>query len=262
MAALRTENICVSFQNKIVLENISINFPEGKITAVLGPNGCGKSTLLRIVAGFHRSYRGNVFLDGKTLRELSAGNIARRMAVLPQAVSVPTDLSVYQLVVYGRFPYRGLFKKNEKDDQKIIDWAMRETGTHSLADRQLNALSGGERQRAWIAMALCQQPEILLLDEPTTYLDIAHQLEIMQLIRMLNKHRKMTVVMVLHDINHARSYADNAVLIKDHKIFAEGQPDKVLSVSALDKVFNVKAQIYQNKGNVADEIIFATGLSR
>ncbi|MDQ0203846.1 ABC transporter ATP-binding protein [Pectinatus haikarae] len=262
MSALRTENICVSFQNKMVLENISLNFPEGKITAVLGPNGCGKSTLLRIMAGFHRNYEGKVFLDGKALRELSAENIARRMAVLPQTVSIPADLSVYQLVAYGRFPYRGIFKKNEKDDQKIIDWAMQETGIQSMADRQLNALSGGERQRAWIAMALCQQPEILLLDEPTTYLDIAHQLEIMQLIRLLNKHRNMTVVMVLHDINHARSYADNAVLIKDHKIFSEGQPDKVLSVPALAKVFNVKAQMYQNKINVSDEIIFATGLSK
>ena len=150
----------------------------------------------------------------------------------------------------------------QKEDQKIIEWAMAETGVKSLADRQLNSLSGGERQRAWIAMALCQQPEILLLDEPTTYLDIAHQLEIMQIIKMLNKHNNMTVIMVLHDINHARIYADNTVIIKDQEVFAEGDPHKVLSVALLAEVFKVKAQVFQNKENSAEQIIFPVGLAK
>lgn len=262
MAVLKTENICVSFQGKNVLKNINISFPEGKITAILGPNGCGKSTLLKVMAGFHRDYAGNVFLDDKSLRGISAKHIARRMAVLPQTVSVPADLNVHQLVAYGRFPYRSFFKKTQKEDQKIIEWAMAETGVKSLADRQLNSLSGGERQRAWIAMALCQQPEILLLDEPTTYLDIAHQLEIMQIIKMLNKHNNMTVIMVLHDINHARIYADNTVIIKDQEVFAEGDPHKVLSVALLAEVFKVKAQVFQNKENSAEQIIFPVGLAK
>ncbi len=262
MAVLTAKNIYIEFQNKVVLDDISLSFPEGKITAVLGPNGCGKSTLLKIAAGFQHHYKGQVLLDDEPLSKLSAKSIAKRMAVLPQSVNVPTDMTVHQLVAYGRFPYRSLLKNNNKDDQKIIKWSMKETGIDSLADRQLTTLSGGERQRAWIAMALCQQPEILLLDEPTTYLDIEHQLEIMQIIAMLNKHRNMTVIMVLHDINHARLYADNAVVINDHKIFAQGQPKKVLSVELLDKVFNVEAYLYKNQERTAEEIIFPVGLSK
>lgn len=262
MAVLTVKNIHIEFQNKVVLDDISLSFPEGKITAVLGPNGCGKSTLLKIAAGFQHHYKGQVLLDGEPLSRLSAKSIAKRMAVLPQSVSVPTDMTVNQLVAYGRFPYRSLLKKHNKDDQEIISWSMKETGIDSLADRQLTTLSGGERQRAWIAMALCQQPEILLLDEPTTYLDIAHQLEIMQIIAMLNKHRNMTVIMVLHDINHARLYADNTVVIKDHKIFAQGQPKKILSVELLAQVFNVEAYLYKNQERTTEEIIFPIGLSK
>lgn len=260
MAILRTENVSVAFQNKVVLDNISLTFPEGKITAVLGPNGCGKSTLLKVMAGIQQNYHGNVFLDNKMLRKFSAKHIARHMAVLPQTVTVPSDLNVRQLVSYGRFPYRSIFKSGGKEDTKIIEWAMNETGMTEFADRQINSLSGGERQRAWIAMALCQQPEVLLLDEPTTYLDIAHQLEVMKIIAMLNKHRHMTVIMVLHDINHARIYADNAVVIKNHKAFAQGAPTKVLCLQNLAEVFNVKAQTYYNNSEKNNEIIFPADL--
>lgn len=258
MTTLRLENITLAFQDKPILENISLDFPSGKITAILGPNGCGKSTLLRVVTGFQKKYIGSVLLNGKSLQHLSARYVARHMAILPQAVKAPADLNVAQLVAYGRFPYRGILHTDAEQDNEVINWAMQQTRVDHLAKRQLDGLSGGERQRAWIAMALCQQPEILLLDEPTTYLDIAHQLEIMQIIRELNKKRKMTVIMVLHDINHARMYADNVVVIKDHTIFAQGVPQEIISVDLLASVFNVRAQIYRSDSD--DKIIFPIGL--
>ncbi|WP_196593717.1 ABC transporter ATP-binding protein [Pectinatus sottacetonis] len=262
MARLSMKNISVTIQHKNILQDISLSFPEGKITAILGPNGCGKSTLLRIATGFSHDYQGQVTLDDKLLRDLSAKTIARKIAVLPQTVSVPPDLTVRQLVAYGRFPYKNLFSNNNADDNKIINWAMQQTSIVNLEQRQLTTLSGGERQRAWITMALCQQPEILILDEPTTYLDIEHQLEIMQIIKMLNEKQQITVVMVLHDINHARMYADKVVIIDKHTIAAQGDPYKILSVELLDRVFNVKAMLYQNKENeINQEIIFPIALS-
>ncbi|WP_196602754.1 ABC transporter ATP-binding protein [Pectinatus frisingensis] len=260
MAILAAQNIHIEFQDKTILDNINVLFPENKITAILGPNGCGKSTLLRIIAGLQHHYEGEVLLNNKNLTEFSSKSIARKIAVLPQSTSVPADMTVEQVVAYGRFPYRSVFHGNRQEDKMVIAWAMEQTDIINLKGRQLTTLSGGERQRAWIAMALCQQPEILLLDEPTTYLDIAHQLEIMQIIAMLNEKQNMTVVMVLHDINHARLYADNVVVMKQCGIFAQGKPKQILSPELLGQVFNVKAFVYSNTDTAVADIVFPVGL--
>ena len=183
------------------------------------------------------------------------------MAILPQGATTPTDLTVKELVSYGRFPYRSMFKSlNSRKEQAVIEEAMEKTHITSFSHRLVSTLSGGERQRTWIAMALAQQPKILLLDEPTTYLDIAHQIEVMQIVDELNKREKMTVIMVLHDINHARMYADDIVILKDKHVFEQGEPNTVLDVENLAKVFGVNAKMYQNYQNPEDKIIFPVSL--
>jgi len=261
MNAITVKNLAVTLNQDLILNDINTVFPSNKITAILGPNGCGKSTLLKIISGFIHKYQGEVLLEEKSLAKIKAKQLAQKIAILPQNPVVPEDLTVEELVAYGRFPYKNIFQANNKDDAAITAWAMEQTSVHQLKKRQLTSLSGGERQRAWIAMALCQQPDILMLDEPTTYLDVAHQLEVMQIVKKLNKDSGMTVIMVLHDINHARLYADNVIVLHDHEIFAQGQPEEILSVQLLEKVFNVEAIVYKNEQN-SEEIIFPRALLR
>lgn len=262
MASLSVHNLNITINKNEILKNININFNEGKRTAIIGPNGCGKSTLLRAIAGLNRNYSGEVLLDGTEIKKLARRTIAEKLAVLPQGVSAPADLTVKELVAYGRFPYRSMFKNGGQNDALIIEEAMEKMRVAHLRERLVATLSGGERQRAWIAMALAQQPQILLLDEPTTYLDIAHQLEIMQIVSELNKREGMTVIMVLHDINHARIYADNTVIIKDRHVFAAGQPFDVITPENLAAVFGVEAAVYKNNERRDEEIIFPFALQR
>lgn len=260
---LTTRNLTININHKLILSDISLDFKEGRRTAIIGPNGCGKSTLLKAVSGLSRHYQGNIFLDGQNIKNWPRKKIAQKMAILPQGATTPADLTVKELVSYGRFPYRSLFKSSDNNkDRAIIDEAMTKTKIGKLSSRLVSTLSGGERQRAWIAMALAQQPQILLLDEPTTYLDIAHQLEVMQIITELNRRENMTIIMVLHDINHARMYADDIVIIKDKQIFAQGAPQNVLNPANLATVFGVKADIYQNCHNPEDKIIFPVALTK
>jgi iron complex transport system ATP-binding protein len=247
MGNLVAKNLTVNLQGKEILTDITISFKAGLRTAIIGPNGCGKSTLLRAVSGLSHNYHGEVLLDDKKLRSFKQRELSKRIAILPQGTSAPMDLTVGELVEYGRFPYRSWFKGNTKEDKEAINWAIEQTKLQDLIERQVSSLSGGERQRAWIAMALAQKPEILLLDEPTTYLDIAHQLEVMQIVEDLNQKFKITVVMVLHDINHARQYADEIVVIKNHQIFSQGNPDEVLTEQMLRKVFGVVAEKFVNE---------------
>lgn len=260
MASLSVQNLSITINKNEILQDISIDFPQGKRTAVIGPNGCGKSTLLRAAAGLNRNYSGKVLLDGAEMKLLARREIAGKLAILPQGVSAPSDLTVKELVAYGRFPYRSMFKRSSKEDARIIAEAMEKMRVTHLRERLVATLSGGERQRAWIAMALAQQPQILLLDEPTTYLDIAHQLEIMQIVSELNASEGMTVIMVLHDINHARLYADNTVIIKDKHVFASGAPLEIITPENLAAVFGVEAAVYQNDDPRAQEIIFPFAL--
>ena len=260
---LSTRGLTIKINNKIILNDINLDFKPGKRTAIIGPNGCGKSTLLKTISGLSRNYKGDIFLDSQNIKNWSRKKIAKKMAILPQGATTPNDLTVKELVSYGRFPYRSLFKSsNNQNDKDIIENAMAKTKVDKFASRLVSTLSGGERQRTWIAMALAQQPQILLLDEPTTYLDIAHQLEVMQIVTELNKKENMTIIMVLHDINHARMYADDIVIIKDKQVFAQGSPQNTLNPDNLANVFGVKADIYQNCQNPQDKIIFPVALTK
>ncbi len=245
--SLCVRHLSVTLSGKEILRDLSVDFPAGRRTAIIGPNGAGKSTLLRVLAALNPAYEGDVSLDGKDIRKIGRKALAKKLAILPQGLAAPHDLTVEALVDYGRYPYRSWRSMGRsKEDREAVSWALAETRLEEMRTRQVMSLSGGERQRAWIAMALARQPEFLLLDEPTTYLDIAHQLEVMEIIRRLNKNHAMTVVMVLHDINHALQYADEIAVIKDRHIFSKGVPQEVLTVAMLAEVFGVRADIFTN----------------
>ncbi len=243
---LQAKNISVSIAGKKIFSEITPIFPKGRCIAIIGANGAGKSTLLRVLAALHSDYQGEIFLGGKNIREINRKEIARHIAILPQTMQAPPDTTVARLIDYGRFPYRGIFSGgNPKEDREATEWAISVVNLEKFKDRQVNSLSGGERQRARIAMALAQRPEIILFDEPTTYLDISHQLEVMQIIRLINEKFGMTVIMVLHDINHALQYADEVIVLKDCKIF-QGAPKEIINAEMLADVFGVKADIFTN----------------
>ena len=245
---LKVENLNVSIAQQPILQDLSLDFAAGRRTAIVGPNGAGKSTLLRAVAGLNHDYTGSICLDGQEIRQLARQHMARKLAILPQGAAAPPDTTVGQLVDYGRFPYRSWFRTSDaKADREAVTWAMQVTKVTQFRDRQVQSLSGGERQRAFLAMALAQQPETLLLDEPTTYLDIAHQLEVMKMVTTINETYGMTVIMVLHDINHALQYADEIAVLKDKHIVAQGEPETVLTVEMLAQVFGVRADIFTNR---------------
>ncbi len=239
-AIIKAQNICVSINDKEIVHNLSLEIPEGKVTAIIGPNGCGKSTTLKALSRI-LPYKGSVTFKGNEMSGLSQREFAKSLAILTQSPQAPSDLTVNDLVEMGRFPHRGFLGRGGKDDKEHVEWALAQTGVTAMRNRLLNTLSGGERQRAWIAMALAQRPEVLLLDEPTTYLDICHQLEIMQLIGRLNQELGLTVVMVVHDLNHAIMYADHVVVVKAGKLVTSGAPREIITAELLADVFKVKA---------------------
>jgi len=239
-AIIKAQNICVSINDKEIVHNLSLEIPEGKVTAIIGPNGCGKSTTLKALSRI-LPYEGSVTFKGNEMSALSQREFAKSLAILTQSPQAPSDLTVNDLVEMGRFPHRGFLGRGGKDDKEHVEWALAQTGVTAMRNRLLNTLSGGERQRAWIAMALAQRPEVLLLDEPTTYLDICHQLEIMQLIVRLNQELGLTVVMVVHDLNHAIMYADHVVVVKAGKLVTSGAPREIITAELLAEVFKVKA---------------------
>ncbi len=251
---LTAGKICVTLGGKEILRDVSYKFSAGKRTAIIGPNGAGKSTLLKVLCLLNENFSGRVTLDGQELRAIGRKNLARVMAILPQERDAPPDTTVRQLVSFGRFPHRKFFGGESAEDLSAIKNALELTKLTDFENRQVISLSGGERQRAWLAMTLAQRPKILLLDEPTTYLDIAHQLEVMEIIADVNRKFSTTIIMVLHDINHARIYSDEVLVIKDKKIFAAGEPKKILTAQTLGAVFNVQADIFKNAAG--DEIIF------
>ena len=243
---LEVRGVKVAIDGKEILHGISAAFSTGRRTAIIGPNGAGKSTLLKALAAINTAYTGEVLLAGQEIRTMGRKEIAKKIGILPQGAAAPPDTTVYQLVDYGRFPYRGLFFRDAKADREVVEWAMAAAHVEQLANRQVQTLSGGERQRLFLAMVLAQQPEILLLDEPTTYLDIAHQLEVMEIVERLNRDYHMTIIMVLHDINHALQYADEIIIIKDGTLKAQGLPAEVMTVDSLAATFGVKADIFVN----------------
>ena len=247
MDIMKTRDLTIKIQNKDILTKINLSFLAGKTTAIIGPNGSGKSTLLKALAGLNKNIIGQVLFENRDIKEFSKKNLARNLAILPQDPSVPADLTVGELVQYGRFPYQQWFARNDKEDQQCVQWAMQQTQIAEFKNRFVTTLSGGERQRTWIAMALAQKPKVLLLDEPTTYLDIAHQLEVMQIIDSLPQKYNITIIMVLHDMNQALQYANDLVVIKNQRVFAQGSPQKILSANLLEKVFGVTADFFTNR---------------
>ena len=248
-AIIKAQNISVSINEKEIVHGISLDIPEGKVTAIIGPNGCGKSTTLKALSRI-LPYKGSVTFKGQEMSTLSQREFAKCLAILTQSPQAPSDLTVNDLVEMGRFPHRGFLGRAGKDDKEHVEWALEQTGVKEMRYRLLNTLSGGERQRAWIAMALAQRPEVLLLDEPTTYLDICHQLEIMQLIGRLNQELGLTVVMVVHDLNHAIMYADHVVVVKAGQLVTSGAPREIITADLLADVFKVKADEFTLSNNL------------
>ena len=205
---MQVNHLSAGYQGHKVIEDISFQVEQGKIYSIIGPNGCGKTTLIRAVSRNIRPSAGQVLLDGENIYKMNTRKVAQKVAVLSQSNNTMSDVSVRTLVQYGRFAHMAWWQGRSAQDERIVDWALEKTGMTDFANRKINALSGGERQRAWIAMSIAQKPEILLLDEPTTYLDISHQLEIMELVARLNREENITILMVLHDINHAVRYSD------------------------------------------------------
>ena len=239
-AILQTKDLSVALNKKEIVHSLDLTIETGSVTAVIGPNGCGKSTTLKALARM-LPYSGSVLFEGKELRSFGSKSLARRLAILTQAPQAPLDLTVGDLVERGRFPHRPFLGRSNAEDKEQIAWALEETDLTPFKDRLLNTLSGGERQRAWIAMALAQRPRLLFLDEPTTYLDISHQLEVMNLVRRLNETLGLTIVMVLHDINQVLHYCRQVYVIKDGRLVAAGEPEAVITKELLREVYGVEA---------------------
>jgi iron complex transport system ATP-binding protein len=240
---LITQDLAIGYDERLIVDGLNLSIPTGKITALVGSNGSGKSTILKTMARIMKPQRGSVLLDGKAIHSQSTREVAKQLAILPQNPVAPEGLTVRELVGYGRYPHQRGFGTMSREDREIVEWAIEVTGLVSFADRAVDQLSGGQRQRAWIAMALAQQTEILFLDEPTTYLDMAHQLEVLKLLQQLNEEQGRTIVMVVHDLNHATRYAHHMVAIKSGQIVAEGEPAKVTTKEVLREVFGIEADI-------------------
>lgn len=243
---IKVKNIQVNYDKKIALKDISFNIKEGAITTIIGPNGCGKSTLLKALSRNLSYTKGDIIIRHQNLKNIKHKTLAQSMALLPQSPSIPMDYSVKELVGFGRHPFIGFGKRLSIIDYEIIDWAINKCDMRGFKCRRVSTLSGGERQRAWIAMSLAQQPSILLLDEPTTYLDISHQFEVLELIKDINQKTGMTILMVLHDINHAAKYSDEIIVLKDGELFSQGKPEDTITDITMEKVFSLKGRFLEN----------------
>ena len=241
---LRGENISFSYsRDKEFIKDLNISIPKGKITTILGPNGSGKSTLLSILSTYNKPSKGNVFIQDTNLNNLKSREVAKLIATVHQHNESPEDLSVETLISYGRTPHNKRGKSNREENEEIINWAIKSTNLEDIKDKNVMSLSGGQRQRAFIAMALAQKTDVLLLDEPTTYLDIFHQIEILELVKKLNEEYNMTIIMVLHDINQAIKYSHNIVFMKNGKIIEEGKPENIINEKTIKTVYNVEGVI-------------------
>lgn len=243
MVRLLTESVNIGYGERLIVKDLSVSIPDKKITTIIGPNGCGKSTLLKAITRIISLQSGDVVLDGKSISKEQTKKLAKKMAILPQTPESAAGLTVGELVSYGRFPHQKGFGRLTKKDYEVIQWALEVTGTADYKFRPVDSLSGGQRQRVWIAMALAQETEIIFLDEPTTYLDMAHQLEVLELLQTLNAEQERTIVMVLHDLNQAARFADYIIALKDGEIVKAGTCEEVISHDVLKEVFHIDAVI-------------------
>lgn len=243
---ITTNELCIGYDDKLIVDQLDLSIKKGKITSLVGANGSGKSTILKGMSRLLKPKSGHVYLNGKAIFEQKTSEVAKQLAILPQNPTAPEGLTVAELIAYGRFPHQRGMGSLSKKDKEMITWAVDMTGMRPFANRAVDKLSGGQRQKAWIAMALAQDTEVMFLDEPTTFLDMAHQIEVLQLLEKLNKEEKRTIVMVIHDLNHASRYSHEIVAIKNGKVIEWGSPSEVMTSELLETVFGVKCDIIQD----------------
>lgn len=243
MSVLQTKDLVVAYGESMVLHELNITIPVGHVTALVGSNGCGKTTLLRVLARLLKPTRGTALLDDHEIARLPTKEVARLLGILPQSPIAPDGITVRELVAQGRYPYQSWRQQWSREDEQAVNQALQLMHLGDLAHRLLESLSGGQRQRAWIAMVLAQGTETLLLDEPTTYLDLAHQIEILDLVDELNERENRTIVMVLHDINQACRYANHLIVLKDGQVLASGSPGEILSEALIEEAFGIGCSI-------------------
>lgn len=247
MEAISVRNLSISYEDNNIIEDMDLSIPKGMITIIIGSNGCGKSTLLKTIARINKPKNGDIFINNKNIKKIKEKDIAKEVAFLPQGPVCPSGLTVRELVAYGRFPHQKLIGGLNSHDKEIIDWAINETGLSDFKDREVENLSGGQRQRAWIAMTLAQETDIIMLDEPTTYLDMSYQLEVLEVLEKLNKEKNITVVIVLHELNNACRFANNIVGLKKGKIICEGKPIDVINKSTLKEMYGINATLTKSE---------------
>lgn len=240
--SLHADSVTLRYDERTISRDLSLAIPDGAFTVIVGPNACGKSTLLRALARLLRPASGRIVLDGRDIRDFPAKDVARRLGLLPQTATAPSGITVADLVARGRFPHQSFLRQFSQADEAAVALAMRATHVDTLADRLVDELSGGQRQRVWIAVVLAQETPILLLDEPTTFLDIAHQIELLDLLADLNRAGR-TIVAVLHDLNHACRYASHLVAMRDGAIVAEGAPSAIVDETLVEAVFGLSSII-------------------
>lgn len=240
---LEAKDITLGYEDINIIEDLSCSIPSGEVTILVGSNGCGKSTLLHGLSRLLTPKKGEVYLDGKAMGNYSSKELATKIAILPQGPIAPEGITVEELCYYGRHPHKKWFKGNSKKDEEVVTWALKATDMMEFKDRNLEALSGGQRQRAWIAMSLAQETDVLLLDEPTTYLDLAYQIEILNLLRKLNNTTKKTIIMVLHELNQAAKYADYLICMKKGRIQSQGRVEEIFNESMIREVFRIDSKI-------------------
>lgn len=243
VARLRGEALTLAYGKKTIAESLNVTIPDGHFTAIIGPNGCGKSTLLRTLSRLMTPVHGHVYLDGEEIQRYASKEVARRIGLLAQNATTPGDISVQELVARGRYPHQLLFTRWRQEDEDAVQRAMQATGIMNLASQSVDTLSGGQRQRAWIAMVLAQDTSIMLLDEPTTWLDISHQIDLLELLSELNHERGYTLAAVLHDLNQACRYATHLIALRDGKIVAEGAPKEIVTPALIEAIYGLRCVI-------------------
>lgn len=243
VARLRGDQLTLAYGKKTIAESLNVTIPDGHFTAIIGPNGCGKSTLLRTLSRLMMPVHGHVYLDGEEIQQYASKEVARRIGLLAQNATTPGDISVQELVARGRYPHQPLFSRWRQEDEDAVQGAMQATGIVNLANQSVDTLSGGQRQRAWIAMVLAQDTSIMLLDEPTTWLDISHQIDLLELLSELNRERGFTLAAVLHDLNQACRYATHLIALRDGKIVAEGAPKEIVTPELIEAVYGLRCMI-------------------
>ncbi|EMD9274690.1 iron-enterobactin ABC transporter ATP-binding protein [Cronobacter malonaticus] len=243
---LTGEALTLGYGDFRVADGLNVAIPNGKFTAIIGPNGCGKSTLLRTLSRLMKPLGGQVRLDGQAIQHFATKEVARRIGLLAQNASAPGDITVAELVARGRYPHQPLFTRWRDEDERAVQKAMAATGVTALADQSVDTLSGGQRQRAWIAMVLAQETSILLLDEPTTWLDISHQIDLLELLCTLNREQGYTLAAVLHDLNQACRYANHLIALRDGKIIAEGAPSEIVDAALIEAIYGLRCMIIED----------------